>query len=125
MKCTDIFNKAKEDIISFINYEIRLICKAESWPDDEEELYVEFEKNNPRVTIDVDNSYLDVEDILTESRIVTQVFVTDDDHISCEVCSDNDNEDDIVTDILSLDTLSMEELVSIGNALENIYKNLK
>ena len=118
MKCTDIYNKAKSDLIDFIKYEIRLICNSQAWPEDVEEFEVEFEGTRPKVEVAVDNSYLDVEDVTNEWREVSTAYLdADNDNVSFLVCRDD------VEDVIDIDELSVGELVVIGNELEKMFNN--
>ena len=116
MKCTDIYNKAKSDLIDFIKYEIRLICNSQAWPKDVEEFEVEFKGEKPKVEVAVNSSFLDVEAIINEWRDVHKAYLdADNDNVSFLVCREG------AEDVIDIDELSVGELVVIGNKLEEMF----
>ena len=77
----------------------------------------------PSISIEVDNSYLDVEDIIHEDRLIDYIGTTDDHDFYVGVYSGVE-EDDVKTTEICADDLSTDELVAIAKFLENTYNEL-
>lgn len=119
MKGTDIINVARQQIKDFIAFEIKniyLLINGQE-PDfcEDEEYVVEIE--GLTIGIEVDNSYLDVEEPTIENRSIGEVHLTLDENVFLvpEVGDDTEIE---WTDI------STDELVALANVLEYTYTNL-
>lgn len=118
MKATDILKRAKKAIIDHIKYETMLIDTAVNCHETADEPAYTSEEDwpySPSVSVLVDNSYLDIEDDIYESRKVVKVSVEDNERVVIEV------EDGIE---INPSTLDAEELVDICNCLETSYKKL-
>lgn len=119
MKGTDIINVARQQLKDFIAFEIKniyLLINGQE-PDfcEDEEYVVEIE--GLTIGIEVDNSYLDVEEPIIENRSIGEVHLTLDENVFLvpEVGDDTEIE---WTDI------STDELVGLANVLEHTYTNL-
>lgn len=113
-KARDIFDKAKADLISHIKYETEQISLIVSGGGDNSHTEEEDWMYNPSVMVDVDNSYLDVEDTITESRKVVEIEV-------------GNGRVQIITeegDDIDAKYLSVEELYAIADCLEKSYFSL-
>ncbi len=75
----------------------------------------------PSICIEVDNSYLDVEDITHEYRLIDYIGTTDDCNFYVGVYSGVE-EDDAKTTEIDADNLSVGELVAIAKCLEKTYE---
>ena len=119
MKGTDIISVARQQLKDFIAFEIRniyLLINGQE-PDfcEDEEYVVEIE--GLTIGIEVDNSYLDVEEPIIENRSIGEVHLTLDENVFLvpEVGDDTEIE---WTDI------STDELVALANVLEYTYTNI-
>ena len=113
-KARDIFDKAKADLISHIKYETEQISLIVSGGGDNSHTEEEDWMYNPSVMVYVDNSYLDVEDTITESRKVVEIEV-------------GNGRVQIITeegDDIDAKYLSVEELYAIADCLEKSYFSL-
>ena len=79
--------------------------------------------STPSISIEVDNSYLDVEDIIHEDRLIDYIGTSDDHDFYVGVYSGVE-EDDVKTTEICADDLSTDELVAIAKCLENTYNEL-
>lgn len=115
MKATDIMNIARQQITDFVAYEIKNIYNIinDGEPDEEEDYVVEI--NGLTIKVEVDNSYLDVEETVMENRSINEIHLTTDNEIY--LVSEYDDE-------IELEDITMEELVGLANILENLYLKL-
>lgn len=119
MKGTDIINVARQQLKDFIAFEIKnifLLINGQEPDFCEDEEYV-VEIQGLTIGIEVDNSYLDVEEPIIENRSIGEVHLTLDENVFLvpEVGDDTEIE---WTDI------STDELVALANVLEHTYTNL-
>lgn len=118
MKGTDIINAAREKLKSFIAFEVRniyLILNGEEPNFEEDEEYV-LDVEGLTIKVEVDNSYLDVEETIMENRTITEVHVSLDGNIFL-VAYEDDTE-------IEWKDISTDELVGLANVLENQYLNI-
>ena len=119
MKGTDIINVAREQLKNFIAFEIKniyLLINGQEPDFCEDEEYV-VEIQGLTIGIEVDNSYLDVEEPIIENRSIGEVHLTLDDNVFL-VPEVGDNTEIEWTEI------STDELVGLANVLEHTYNNL-
>ena len=113
MKGTDIINVAREKLVSFIAFEVRniyLLLNGQEPNFEEDEEYV------LDIEVEVDNSYLDVEDTIMENRTITEIHVSLDGNIFL-VAYEDDTE-------IEWKDISTDELAGLANILENQYLNI-
>lgn len=113
MKGKEILNKTRKDIIDFITYEVKMLYKKFGWdePKDGEYTIPTSELSRKiRINVEVDNSYLDVEDRCYEDMEVTEIIVDEN-----GVCLTTDDDD------YSADEVSIEELADVADVLEFTY----
>lgn len=118
MKGTDIINVAREKLKSFIVFEVRniyLLLNGQEPNFEEDEEYV-LDVEGLTVKVEVDNSYLDVEETIMENRTITEVHVSLDGNIFL-VAYEDDTE-------IEWEDISTDELVGLANVLENQYLNI-
>lgn len=118
MKGTDIINVAREKLKSFIVFEVRniyLLLNGQEPNFEEDEEYV-LDVEGLTVKVEVDNSYLDVEETIMENRTITEVHVSLDGNIFL-VAYEDDTE-------IEWKDISTDELVGLANVLENQYLNI-
>lgn len=86
--------------------------------DADEHVVIDFAEcvDTPYVRVEVDNSYLDVEDRCYENKPVIFIATGDDYNFYVGVGNNGEDEEDI-----DWDELSVEELVSIAKILEKTY----
>ena len=117
----DIINNARFELVTFIITLMRKIdayletgnkslmtAPEESVVIDSTDLY-----GTPSICIEADNSYLDIEDITHEYRLI-DFIATSDDH-NFYVSADEAD--------IDADSLSTDELVAIAKCLEKTYNN--
>ena len=118
MKGTDIINDARKKLVDFIVFEVRniyfLLNGQEPNFEEGEEYVLDIE--GLTIKVEVDNSYLDVEDIIMENRTITEVHVSLDGNVFLVPYEDD-------TEIEWRD-VSTDELVGLANVLENQYLNI-
>ena len=118
MKGTDIINDAREKLVDFIAFEVRsiylLLNGQEPNFEEDEEYVVDIE--GLTIKVEVDNSYLDVEETTMENRTITEVRVSLDGNVFLVGYGDD-------TEIEWKD-ISTDELVGLANVLENQYLNI-
>ena len=118
MKGTDIINVAREKLVSFIVFEVRniylLLNGQEPNFEEDEEYVVDIE--GLTIKVEVDDSYLDVEETTMENRTITEVRVSLDGNVFLVGYGDD-------TEIEWKD-ISTDELVGLANVLENQYLNI-
>ena len=118
MKGTDIINDARKKLVDFIVFEVRniyfLLNGQEPNFEEDEEYVVDIE--GLTIKVEVDNSYLDVEDTIMENRTITEVRVSLDGNIFL-VAYEDDTE-------IEWKDISTDELVGLANVLENQYLNI-
>ena len=118
MKGTDIINDAREKVVNFIAFEVRniyLLLNGQEPNFEEDEEYV-LDIEGLTIKVEVDNSYLDVEDTTIENRTITEVRVSLDDNVFL-VGYEDDTE-------IEWKDISTDELVGLANVLENQYLNI-
>lgn len=118
MKGTDIINVAREKLVSFIAFEVRniyLLLNGQEPNFEEDEEYV-LDIEGLTIKVEVDNSYLDVEDTTIENRTITEVHVSLDGNVFL-VGYEDDTE-------IEWKDISTDELVGLANVLENQYLNI-
>lgn len=118
MKGTDIINDAREKLVSFIAFEVRniyLLLNGQEPNFEEDEEYV-LDIEGLTIKVEVDNSYLDVEDTTIEDRTITEVHVSLDGNVFL-VGYEDDTE-------IEWKDISTDELVGLANVLENQYLNI-
>ena len=118
MKGTDIINDAREKLVSFIAFEVRniyLLLNGQEPNFEEDEEYV-LDIESLTIKVEVDNSYLDVEDTTIENRTITEVHVSLDGNVFL-VGYEDDTE-------IEWKDISTDELVGLANVLENQYLNI-
>ena len=118
MKGTDIINDAREKLVDFIAFEVRsiylLLNGQEPNFEEDEEYVVDIE--GLTIKVEVDDSYLDVEETTMENRTITEVRVSLDGNVFLVGYGDD-------TEIEWKD-ISTDELVGLANILENQYLNI-
>ena len=118
MKGTDIINDAREKLVDFIAFEVRsiylLLNGQEPNFEEDEEYVVDIE--GLTIKVEVDDSYLDVEETTMENRTITEVRVSLDGNVFLVGYGDD-------TEIEWKD-ISTDELVGLANVLENHYLNI-
>lgn len=118
MKGTDIINDAREKLVNFIVFEVRsiyLLLNGQEPNFEEDEEYV-LDIEGLTIKVEVDNSYLDVEDTTIENRTITEVHVSLDGNVFL-VGYEDDTE-------IEWKDISTDELVGLANVLENQYLNI-
>lgn len=118
MKGTDIIKVAREKLVDFIVFEVRniyLLLNGQEPNFEEDEEYV-LDIEGFTIKVEVDNSYLDVEDTIMENRTITEVRVSLDGNVFLVGYGDD-------TEIEWKD-ISTDELVGLANVLENQYLNI-
>ena len=118
MRGTDIINDAREKLVSFIIFEVRniylLLNGQEPNFEEDEEYVVDIE--GLTIKVEVDDSYLDVEETTMENRTITEVRVSLDGNVFLVGYGDD-------TEIEWKD-ISTDELAGLANILENQYLNI-
>ena len=128
----DIINNARFELVVHI---ITLMRKIDAYLETgNKNLMTGSEKNvvidstdftgTPSICIEVDNSYLGVEDITHEYRLIDYFGTTDDCNFYVGVHSDID-EDDVRTTEIDADNLSIGELLAIAKCLEKTYDGMQ
>ena len=116
-KAKTIIAEAKKKLVDFICYEAPLIYRKFDWDEPEEdENYVipgGDLTRTVRINVEVDNSYLDVEDRCYENVEVAEISVSRDGEVWVNT------EDDEYT----IDEISLEELADVAEALELTYNS--
>ena len=118
MKGTDIINVAREKLVDFIIFEVHniyLLLNGQEPNFEEGEEYV-LDIEGLTIKVEVDDSYLDVEDTIMENRTITEVRVSLDGNIFL-VAYEDDTE-------IEWKDISTDELVGLANILENQYLNI-
>ena len=118
MKGTDIINDARKKLVDFIAFEVRniyLLLNGQEPNFEEDEEYV-LDVEGLTIKVEVDDSYLDVEETITENRTITEVRVSLDGNIFL-VAYEDDTE-------IEWKEISTDELVGLANVLENRYLNI-
>ena len=118
MKGTDIINDARKKLVDFIAFEVRsiylLLNGQEPNFEEDEEYVVDIE--GLTIKVEVDDSYLDVEETTMENRTITEVRVSLDGNVFLVGYGDD-------TEIEWKD-ISTDELAGLANVLENRYLNI-
>ena len=112
---SDKIKQVKNELIGFIKFETELICRAVNGNTEDGIYTTEEDWNwNPAIEVDVDESYLDVEDYCTERRKVVAINITND-----KVIVSTEEDDEIYAE-----NLSVEEIETICDCLAESYKSL-
>lgn len=120
MKGTDIINAARQQLKDFIAFEIKNIYsiinggQLPNFANDEEWV---IEIQGLTIGIEVDNSYLDVEEPTIENRSIGEVHLTLDENVFLVPEVGDDTE-------IEWTEISTDELVALANVLEHTYTNL-
>ena len=118
MKGTDIINDARKKLVDFIAFEVRniylLLNGQEPNFEEDEEYVVDIE--GLTIKVEVDDSYLDVEETTMENRTITEIRVSLDGNVFL-VAYEDDTE-------IEWKEISTDELVGLANVLENRYLNI-
>lgn len=117
MKAYSIIQNAKKEIVDFICFEVPLLYTKLGMPKlEEDEAYtIEASDLHRQVSIkvEVDNTYLDVEESCFEYRDVAQIIVERDGTVTIAT---EDGE-------FSTEDITIEELANISDAIELTYNN--
>lgn len=119
MKGTDIISVARQQLKDFIAFEIKniyLLINGHEPDFCEDEEYV-VEIQGLTIGIEVDNSYLDVEEPIIENRSIGEVHLTLDENVFLVPEVGDDTE-------IEWTEISTDELVALANVLEHTYNNL-
>lgn len=126
----DIINNARFELVTFI---ITLMRKIDAYLETGNKSLMNIDESvvidaanlygTPSIRIEVDNSYLDVEDITHEYRLIDYIGTTDDHNFYVGVYSGVE-EDDVKTTEIDADDLSTDELVAIAKCLEKTYNEI-
>ena len=118
MKGTDIINDARKKLVDFIAFEVRniyLLLNGQEPNFEEDEEYA-LNIEGLTIKVEVDDSYLDVEETTMENRTITEVRVSLDGNVFL-VAYEDDTE-------IEWKEISTDELVGLANVLENRYLNI-
>ena len=118
MKGTDIINDARKKLVDFIAFEVRniyLLLNGQEPNFKEDEEYV-LDVEGWTIKVEVNDSYLDVEETTMENRTITEVRVSLDGNVFL-VAYEDDTE-------IEWKEISTDELVGLANVLENRYLNI-
>ena len=118
MKGTDIINDARKKLVDFIAFEVRniyLLLNGQEPNFEEDEEYV-LDVEGLTIKVEVDDSYLDVEETTMENRTITEVRVSLDGNVFL-VAYEDDTE-------IEWKDISTDELAVLANILENQYLNI-
>ena len=118
MKGTDIINDARKKLVDFIVFEVRniyLLLNGQEPNFEEDEEYV-LDIEGLTIKVEVDDSYLDVEDTIMENRTITEVRVSLDGNVFLVGYGDDTE--------IEWKEISTDELVGLANVLENQYLNI-
>ena len=118
MKGTDIINDARKKLVDFIAFEVRniyLLLNGQEPNFEEDEEYA-LDIEGLTIKVEVDDSYLDVEETITENRTITEVRVSLDGNVFL-VAYEDDTE-------IEWKEISTDELAGLANVLENRYLNI-
>jgi hypothetical protein len=122
IKAQDIINDARFKVITHI---VTLMRKLDAYfetgkknlmtdPENEEGVIIDFTecmRPFPAIRVEVDNSYLDVEDRCFEPRLVESIYTSDDHNFTVTLGGSEIDADDLSTD----------DLLAIAKALEDTY----
>ena len=118
MKGTDIINDARKKLVDFIVFEVRniylLLNGQEPNFEEDEEYVVDIE--GLTIKVEVDDSYLDVEETTMENRTITEVRVSLDGNVFLVGYGDDTE--------IEWKEISTDELAGLANVLENKYLNI-
>ena len=115
-KTLDIITKVRTELVDHIKYEMELLHHGYKHDADENINTDSGEwKRTPIIKVAVDNSYLDVEDVVYEKRDVTALYLNDDGSVSV---TDSEETEHRLTDF------GTDDLVDIALALEDAYNNI-
>ena len=115
-KADAIIARAKKEIVDFICFETPLLYKKFGWaePTDGDNHSIATCELHSHLTIkvEVDNSYLDIDDTCYEEREIAEILVNLNDK-KIWACTEYNE--------YNIDEISIEELVDIANAIEAAY----
>ena len=118
MKGTDIINDARKKLVDFIAFEVRniyLLLNGQEPNFEEDEEYA-LNIEGLTIKVEVNDSYLDVEETTMENRAITEVRVSLDGNVFL-VAYEDDTE-------IEWKDISTDELAGLANILENQYLNI-
>ena len=118
MKGTDIINDARKKLVDFIAFGVRsiyLLLNGQEPNFEEDEEYV-LDIEGLTIKVEVNDSYLDVEETTMENRTITEVRVSLDGNVFL-VAYEDDTE-------IEWKEISTDELAGLANILENQYLNI-
>ena len=118
MKGTDIINDARKKLVDFIAFEVRniyLLLNGQEPNFEEDEEYA-LNIEGLTIKVEVNDSYLDVEETTMENRTITEVRVSLDGNVFL-VAYEDDTE-------IEWKDISTDELAGLANVLENRYLNI-
>ena len=118
MKGTDIINDARKKLVDFIAFEVRniyLLLNGQEPNFEEDEEYA-LNIEGLTIKVEVNDSYLDVEETTMENRAITEVRVSLDGNVFL-VAYEDDTE-------IEWKDISTDELAGLANVLENRYLNI-
>jgi hypothetical protein len=113
----NIIKRAKANIIDHIRFEVSLIdliVNKHETADEEPYTSEEDWPYSPSVEVDVDNSYLDVEDCTSETRAVVKVS-----SFGKGIIVETDEGDELCGE-----TIDIDDLAAISDCLDMAYKKL-
>ena len=119
MRGTDIINDARAKLKSFIAFDVRnvyLLLNGQEPNFEEDEEYV-LDVEGLTIKVEVDNSYLDVEETIMENRSIAEIHLSLDGNLFLVPYGDDDTE-------IEWTDLSTDEVVALANVLENQYLNI-
>ena len=118
MKGTDIINDARKKLVDFIAFEVRniyLLLNGQEPNFEEDEEYV-VDVEGLTIKVEVNDSYLDVEETTMENRTITEVRVSLDGNVFLVGYGDDTE--------IEWKEISTDELAVLANVLENRYLNI-
>ena len=114
-KAETIVAKAKKELVDFICFEAPLLYKKLDWeePDEDDDYSIPtaYLCRSIYINVEVDNSYLDIEDNCYEDREVAEIIVSREG----EVWVNTELND------YTIDEISVEELADVAEVLELTY----
>ena len=116
-KADAIIARAKKEIVDFICFETPLLYKKFGWAEptegDNHSITTGDLHSHLTIKVEVDNSYLDIEDRCYEQQEVAEILVNLIDK-EVWVCTEDAE--------YTIDEISVEELAEIANAMEETYE---
>lgn len=122
MKADGIIKIARGQIVDFLKYEMRMLYTKLTFGDNRlavaEGEPIEIEADDlprcPSVDVEVDNSYLDVDDCCSEPRKLESLILDENGELTIVVEVDVE---------LNVDDISINDLVAITNAVQYAYEH--